>query len=352
MHMLFARNPSARRGVLGLSLVELLVAMAISLVVLLATTNIYLSTKANARLQSGMARINENSQISAELIAREIRVTSHMGCPALGEAARGFRRLSRDSIDDSGGANSFNLSPTSVVRVFAADASISTYAVTGSPVIDVVHAAGYGVHLSAATTSRTVSSASLEASTLFLRGDSGVRPPATASPTDSYASAIISDCATAEVFQVTSASNNPWSIKPFNRLRTIYSTDARVMPVARTQYFLGQHTRPADERGTLAIFKRTTKADGYNWNDAEPIIHDVLSIDVKLENDTDGLFTSDDTLPWNSPPTLPSGAPKFSGIVGLTISLVHKTPQSVSGTAGQPVKRTSTATVGIRARTT
>ena len=341
------RIPSGRnivsRTSRGITLIELLVAMAISLIVLFAVTNVYLSTRANTRLQSGISRINENAEVSAETLARDIRVVSHMGCPALGDVARGFRRLSRDSIDDTGAPNSFAMTPTSAVRVFAADGTLPSLAVAGSPVIDITHAASAGAHLVAPTTARRVSPSSSVATSLFLRGDPGIKMPSVTS-TNSYPAAIISDCATAEVFQVLAVSSNPWKVDPFNALRTTYSEDARVMPVTRTQYFVGNHVRPAGERTTRAIFKRTMRADGYNWDVAEPIIHDVDSLAITMEIDTDGTFATDSSVSSTS-------GYDTSKVVGMTINLILQTPSSVTGTNGTAVKRTSTATVTIRSRT-
>ena len=339
--------PSSQRfAASGLSLVELLVALAISLLVLFALTNVFIATKANTRLQGGMSRINENTQVAADALARDIRLIAHIGCPALGEVSRGFRRLSRDSIDDTGGANSFAMTPTSVVRVFPADGTLPGTALAGSPVIDVTHAASAGSHLLAPTTSRRVAPNSTIATSLLLRSDPGIRMPAV-SDTNSYPTAVISDCATAETFQVVgvNAANTAWRVDPFNLLRTLYSTDARVMPVTRTQYFVGNHVRPGDERSTRAIFKRTMLADGYNWNPIpQPLVHDIDSMAITMELDTDGSFASDSSV-------ASTAAFNPSQVVGLTINLILKTPDSVRGTGGVAVQRTSSATVGVRART-
>jgi len=235
------------------------------------------------------------------------------------------------------------MTPTSAVRVFAAAGTMPTIAVAGSPVIDVIHAASAGAHLLAATTVRRVSPTSSVATSLFLRGDPGIKMPSV-SATNSYPAAIISDCATAEVFQVLAVSNNPWKVDPFNLLRTTYSQDARVMPVTRTQYFVGNHVRPAGERTTRAIFKRTMRADGYNWGSSEPMVHDVDSMAITMEVDTDGIFSTDTSMPSTS-------AYDASKVVGMTINLVLQTPSTIVGTTGLAVKRTSTATTTIRSRT-
>lgn len=318
-----------------MTLIELMVALAISLVVLFAVTSLFLSTKQSTRTQAGIGRINENSQLSAEILAREIRQVAHMGCPALGEVARGFRRLSRDSIDAVGGANSFTMGPTNVIQLLPSTAESN--AIAGTTVIDVVHAANTGAHLAARMTGRDAD--------ILLRGDPGVKMPGALSSTNSYPAAIISDCATAEVFQVLAVANNPWKLSPFASLRTVYTTDARVMPVTRTRFYVGNHIRPSDENSTRAIFRRTMRADGYNWDAEQPIIHDVQSMTLRVELDTDGDYSADTTA-------TSSGTFDPAQVVGLTMDIVLNTPNKVRGTSGTVITRTSTATVGVRSRST
>ncbi len=324
-----------RAGQTGLSLIELMVALAISLVVLFAVTNLFLTTTASTRTQAGISRINENSQISAELLAREIRQVAHMGCPALGDVSRGFRRLSRDSIDATGASNTFTMGPTNAVQLLAS--TVESNAIAGTTVIDVVHAATAGAHLVAPMTSRNAD--------MLLRGDSGVRMPTSLTSTNSYPTALISDCATAEVFQVLAVSSNPWSISPFAALRTTYTSDARVMPVTRTRFYIGNFTRPSDENSTRAIYRKSMRADGYNWDVAQPIVHDVQSMTLSVELDTDGDYQADTTV-------LSTSAFDPALVVGLTMDIVFNTPTRVRGTGGAVITRTSTATIGLRARST
>jgi Tfp pilus assembly protein PilW len=318
-----------------MSLVELMVALAISLVVLYTVVSLYGSTRMNNRLQTGVSRINENAQMTAELLARDIRQISNMGCPALGDAARGFRRLSRNSIDATGAPNTFSMTPTNVIQLLPASAE--TKALAGTVVIEVTHAANNGVHLNAKMTSRAA------LTDIFLRGDPGIKIPTSLSSSNSYPAAIISDCATAELFQVVDAKSNPWSVSPFGALRTLYAADARVMPVAKTRYFIGNYT---GEIAARAIYRRRTLADGYNWETIpQPLIHNVQAMNVSVEVDTDGDFSADATIPYGS-------TYDPAQVVGLTLGLTFQAPAGVVGTGGAPVTRSSAASVAVRARNT
>ena len=117
------------------------------------------------------------------------------------------------------------------------------------------------------------------------------------------------------------------------------------MPVTRTQYFVGNHIRPTGERTTRAIFKRSMRSDGYNWGSSQPIVHDVDSMTITMELDEDGAFAGSKSEPS-------TGTFDPSTVIGITVNLVLKTPASIRGTNGSEVNRTSSATIGIRSRTT
>ncbi len=65
----------------GLSLVELMVALAISLILLLGVAQIYVSTSATNRSQEGLSRVQENARFVLDLLARDIRLAGYSGCP-------------------------------------------------------------------------------------------------------------------------------------------------------------------------------------------------------------------------------------------------------------------------------
>ncbi|MDH3587829.1 MAG: PilW family protein [Gammaproteobacteria bacterium] len=59
----------------GFSLVELMVALAISSVLLLGLTNIFLSTNQSRTLQTGLADVHETGRFAVDQMARHIRMT-------------------------------------------------------------------------------------------------------------------------------------------------------------------------------------------------------------------------------------------------------------------------------------
>jgi type IV pilus assembly protein PilW len=65
---------------LGLSLVELLVAMAVGLILTLGISQIFTSNSKTMKLQNELARVQEDSRIALELISRQIRNADYWGC--------------------------------------------------------------------------------------------------------------------------------------------------------------------------------------------------------------------------------------------------------------------------------
>jgi type IV pilus assembly protein PilW len=72
-------SPSARRQ-RGLSLVEILVALTISLFVVAGVIQLFVSSKQTYRSYDALSRIQENGRFALELMARDIRMAGHYGC--------------------------------------------------------------------------------------------------------------------------------------------------------------------------------------------------------------------------------------------------------------------------------
>jgi hypothetical protein len=202
-------------------------------------------------------------------------------------------------------------------------------------VIDVLHGANNGVHLTAKMLGRGAD--------IYVTGNPGIDATAV-NNANGPPVAIISTCAeSSEVFEVARVLDQPWRVVPKDSLRVPYTSDSRVMPAVRTQFFLAPHTRPSDERSTLAVHTRSMRRDGVNWNAAEPIAHDVRSMSLVFHIDSDGDFRADTQVQFGS-------AYQPKQVVGLTLNLVFETPQQIKGTNGARVERPYTSAINIRAR--
>lgn len=70
--------PSHRQS--GLSLIELMIALALGLVIVLAVTNVYLSNKATFRSQEALAQIQQNARVAFELLSHDLREAGANPC--------------------------------------------------------------------------------------------------------------------------------------------------------------------------------------------------------------------------------------------------------------------------------
>jgi type IV pilus assembly protein PilW len=64
----------------GITLVELMVAMALGIFLTLGVTTLYIDTKKNDSSGEALARIQESARAALDIIAREIRMTGFQGC--------------------------------------------------------------------------------------------------------------------------------------------------------------------------------------------------------------------------------------------------------------------------------
>jgi type IV pilus assembly protein PilW len=79
-------NTNARHHVLlphrqrGLSLIEMMVAVVLSLLLILGLVEIFGSTRAAFAASEGLARAQENSRFAVDFLRRDVRMAGHLGC--------------------------------------------------------------------------------------------------------------------------------------------------------------------------------------------------------------------------------------------------------------------------------
>lgn len=93
------------RRQIGLSLVEILVALAVSLLLLAGVTQIFLGTRQSFRLNENLAQVQESGQFAIEQMSRTIRMAGATGCPNADQVANTVRPTSGSNwwIDLSAG---------------------------------------------------------------------------------------------------------------------------------------------------------------------------------------------------------------------------------------------------------
>lgn len=69
-----------RRQAAGLSLIEIMVALAIGSLLLLALVQVFAASRTAYQLSTGLARTQENGRFAIDILQRDIRMAGHMGC--------------------------------------------------------------------------------------------------------------------------------------------------------------------------------------------------------------------------------------------------------------------------------
>lgn len=64
----------------GVSLIELMIAMAIGVVLLLGLVQVFAAARTAYQLSEGLARVQENGRFAVDYLQRDIRMAGHMGC--------------------------------------------------------------------------------------------------------------------------------------------------------------------------------------------------------------------------------------------------------------------------------
>ncbi|HEX6736288.1 MAG TPA: PilW family protein [Azonexus sp.] len=76
----FIQHPAARKAARGFSLVELMIALAVGLMMLLVVSYAYVGSKQLFRLQDSLSRMQENARFVFETLAYDIRMAGFTGC--------------------------------------------------------------------------------------------------------------------------------------------------------------------------------------------------------------------------------------------------------------------------------
>jgi len=84
--MVQLRNSRYTQG--GISVVEIMVSIAISLILLAGVMQIMFTNKQTYRVQEAFARLQENGRFAMDFLAKDIRMAGFIGCGSLVDTCR------------------------------------------------------------------------------------------------------------------------------------------------------------------------------------------------------------------------------------------------------------------------
>ncbi|WJW75091.1 PilW family protein [Thiohalobacter sp. IOR34] len=339
----------------GLTLVELMIAMTISLLLLGGVIQIFLSNKQTYRVQEGLSRVQENTRFAFSRISRDIRMVGFQGCSNLEQITPNIiasppitLNLSTivNGLDNVGSGNAFGaLAGTDTITLRSG--SPSTVQLTGN---------------------MTADNANIQIS----------------SNPDNFAAGdylFITDCAQADLFRATSVSSGSGMVtiahannmNTTNRLSKPYQTDAMLMRLNETSYFV-RDTGATDQSGNPIYGLYLRSGIGAAATDFLLVdgIQD-LQITYGVNSDDSDDYSVDSyesaaTLNTNSavaPNTDRLGIADWSDVVSVRLSILAHTledvspqtqPYSFNGTTvnnpgDRRLRRSFTTTITLRNRT-
>jgi type IV pilus assembly protein PilW len=86
----------------GMTLVELLIALALSLAVLIGLSSVYVAVKQAFRFQENTGRLQEDANFALDAISRELRMAGYGGCPGVKKIVVGVTTYYPGSVLSSG----------------------------------------------------------------------------------------------------------------------------------------------------------------------------------------------------------------------------------------------------------
>ncbi|MGA0343928.1 MAG: PilW family protein [Arenicellales bacterium] len=241
--------PAAGRRQRGVTLVELMVALALGLLVTVALLKVYIDASRMYRFNEGLARLQENGRFALEFIRRDARAAGFWGCNSNATLSNVVSSTNAAFIDVAAGHIAGTQGEARANLPDSAD-SIS-------------FRGGFG-NGSALTTAMSDASDSLS-----VASSAELTAPV----------AMISDCEDADIF---SFSKDGQTVTPSAGLSKLYKTDARVHPVRQTTYCVGDSITP-----NVTSLKRTTDPNIACATGGDELIEGIENIQILYGEDTD-----------------------------------------------------------------
>lgn len=306
----------------GFSIVELLVAMAISLMLLTAVYQVFLGNTQTYRINENQARLQENGRFALDILIREVRSAGYYGCS--GDAADpSFLGNFAQAVEGFESTSATVWTPT-------VDASI-TSPLGGSDIL---------------TIRRTDPTVFMRVATDMTAPDADIAVTDVPDDLEVGDFLLINDCQEAWVFQSSSAGS---PIAHGTSFTYAFAAGSEVYKIDTVTYYISN-----DDDNQPALFRKIGAAA------AEPILQGVENMQVLYGEDTDAdgdvnVYRTANNVNVND----------WNNVLSVRVGLLLRTPEeiaggdldtnvyTVNGTNVDPVddrrqRRVFTTTIGLR----
>ena len=243
----------------GLSLVELMVAITLSLLLTLGVIQIFSSSKQTYQVQDALNRLQENARFALDFLTYDIRMAGNLGCDSSVNVSHHIADLPK--VDAGIEAYDYNNLPDQIVLLAGGANLEDDDVVADTDVLIVKGAAGSGADL--------IDDMANATSTIVLN------PAMAGDKFQAGELVMISDCLSAEIFSITSVSETgdpPSAINlEHGGLLKAYSPNvgAQVIPLNYAVYYVG-----TDGHDRQNLYRRfvTVNEDGDPWVRTEALV--------------------------------------------------------------------------------
>lgn len=231
----------------GLSLVELMIALALSTTLILGIFTVYFDSNKTARLGTSLARIQESARVGMEMFFRDLRMAGFQGCADSGSVPMRINAKNSPTTDFAASAlRGWEINSANWADGTEFDGeTLESNALQGSDVVAVQRGEVVPVTLSADTSPNSAN--------LDVQGDVG--------RFEQNDIVLISDCEFADLFRITSdPDSGSWThtsaSNSSNRLGQAYTRSAKIMEFISTAYFVRDTGRiGSDGNPVFALFR-------------------------------------------------------------------------------------------------
>lgn len=302
----------------GMTLIEVMIAVTISLVLLAGVMQIFLSTKQTYRMQDGISRIQENARFGLRMLEQTIRMAGYNGCSSGAIKVRNMVRFDKsqttpDPVTDftSDGLEGHEYADLPIDLFFSDPvnevmATLTTADVLpGTDILIISHGSADTIGLEGNLTS----------------DNANIKVSAADAPNFNDNDVLfISDCEAGDVFAVASANQNNGTITHSStvnfesKLSKAYGADAVLMKLEKSAYYIGTNTN-----GVPALFRRRMVGQGAV---TEELIEGVENLQLNYGEDTDG-----DSIPNRY--VSAANVTDFANVSAVRIGLLVHSPEEI-----------------------
>ena len=298
-------HPPNRFGQRGLSVVEIMVALVISLVLLAGVYKVYLGSKQSYRLTEGEARLQENGRFAMYFLTRGIRGAGYIGCANLD--------VVQPNIIVTNPPTDLIFNTASVIRGYD----------SGTWPADFPNTPTNLVSGNSAILVRSASPASTQLSTKMAPANTSVLVVGNPEGWKAGDYLFVTDCAHADIFEATGVSSGSGtttvsygkSVNDPSRLSTIYAVGSQMMAYRSHLFYLGKSSNGTGD----SLYE-------VSGGTPEELVDNVQAMSALYGVDTDGDKAAnlyDSTAQVNAIVPATNGWPK---VVSVRVSLVLRSP--------------------------